>query len=713
MTDVWNGMPLLEADDLLATVQAVGQAHPGSHKFAGGLKMKVRASSRDLTYAELGMRIVDPDEAAAGFLKSLSEACVARAMVRKSADAKGPAIWRSLSDARPFREAAVTLALQGAARADDRRVLALPEEWLLLDRQRLSAARAEQLSAEVGLHATSARWSQIETEDGARLVFHVLADPRRKSTFGSVLAGGGLEGMIACPAYDLGEGRRIFLPASACPSARSLDFLRFLFTAWAPVMEAPDVGVGAERLAVIYEEVEGVETVVRTRPLHALDFSDLRADDSRTTREARVQVLAGVPVAEARKQLQGWLAKHSPEHGYRLRLRPTRERHASEREIERLLERKMQVEDQLALLRNILPPRPTLLRYSQAQLPRLAEALRAYPIEALQGDGIHYACQGSSAPGDPAAGPQRWHFLLIDPQVARPAEINPAYRDRRDGEAAVSFWLDPFWARYYHGTGGGEVLLFVPEGAALFPTAHSWSPEEMDRYLREDVLGRFFHGRDSVQAIPPRPVYVFDSARTDPDQLEISVLSREDFQPVRQKLGWINSNLLLLHAYPELDEMIQQFADTQVRERHEAALARRRDAARAQFDEAAKAVAADFSEATRELTTEIEQALDGLHQQATATVAQLVQLTADLSALVSLQRKLTEDEVRAVELAAASSERMAKAIAEVTRLEKAAEAELAAIRQRNDKMNTEVRAVIEAQREKIEQLRRTLTGELF
>ncbi len=126
----------------------------------------------------------------------------------------------------------------------------------------------------------------------------------------------------------------------------------------------------------------------------------------------------------------------------------------------------------------------------------------------------------------------------------------------RDGQPPIQFWLDPFWARHYHGR--GESLIFVPDRHYLSPMMHPASADQIDAYLRE-IIGQWFHGKVwRAEASPTRPIYLFDPDLAGPGHLTIAVLNLDQFVPLTQKLDWLNANLHLRVARLRGEEILQQ-----------------------------------------------------------------------------------------------------------------------------------------------------------
>jgi hypothetical protein len=136
-------------------------------------------------------------------------------------------------------------------------------------------------------------------------------------------------------------------------------------------------------------------------------------------------------------------------------------------------------------------------------------------------------------------------------------EANPVPVMEGVAGSRMRYQVDPLWAQYYLSHSSGS-LVFVPEGCTLYPPMHDWEMENPDDYLR-NIMGHWFHGKHGVPDIPQKPIYIFDGEARPGRKISISVLDREAFVPLKQKLGWINDNLMVLESYP-VEEIISGLA---------------------------------------------------------------------------------------------------------------------------------------------------------
>ncbi|MCP4154334.1 MAG: hypothetical protein GY757_41805, partial [bacterium] len=236
--------------------------------------------------------------------------------------------------------------------------------------------------------------------------------------------------------------------------------------------------------------------------------------------------------------LQANLQSAAPDVGYRLELRPTR--HLETNKTERLYEEKARIEYQLAYLESISHPRPVLFRFTQKQLPALADVIRSFPLKVIRDSGLKYGFQATR--NEPAG----LHFVLVEPGETIMNGLDPLPLHGDLDTSPMRYRLDPFWARHYHEPGGNS-LVFVPEGSALFPSMHDWDRGSMDSYLRE-TMQHWFTGQAGAGELPGQPIYIFDGESRPDSEIRISVLDGEALKPLHTRLGWINDNLTVLHA---------------------------------------------------------------------------------------------------------------------------------------------------------------------
>lgn len=433
-----------------------------------------------------------------------------------------------------------------------------PDEYLL-PAEGLTDEQAAEIFEDLRFHATHTRLATATSGQTRCHIYHVMDDQERRSSFLSLEAGDGFRGIQPLVAYRSGE-HQIFLPRSSKPSQRALDTFRQILQQVPILLGVSQINAQGLLLGIdAQSDSSGTIQAHQMYYLGQLSFVDQAHFVPRAKAETRFAFHPLEDSAQMQEQLRAALTKAAPAVGYRLELRPVQQKDVAEIERMRLLERQAEVAYKLAYLDSISRPRPQLLRFTERQLPALAEMIRAFPLEVLRKGFPKYAFQAREVPeGAPGSSDDQagLHYLYIEPDDAVLKELDPLLHWGSGPGAPTRFHLDPFWARYYHGK-DNRSLVFVPESLALFPSMHGWSSAHMDAYLR-DVVGEWFADRD-VPELPPRPAYVFEGSGSADAPITLSVLDLDGFMPLQTRLGWLNDHLHLGHALG-MDHLIAQMA---------------------------------------------------------------------------------------------------------------------------------------------------------
>lgn len=494
-------------------------------------------------------------------------------------------------------------------KAQDKTSLIMEDEYLVVGRE-MNKETIERIFRELSVHATHTRMSGAETRLGSRYLFYVKDDHHRRSSFLSLAAGETFTGCQLLQGFRSGDFT-VFLPEGAAPGAGELDYFCRLLVSAPGIFETGEIEkagrekVKAGLLAAITRWPGGIEF---------LHLAGLRFyDQALFTRPAPEHVIfefldlkSGERSAET---LKTKLRAAEPQVGYRLELRSTQ--HLDRDKVERLYEEKTRIEYQIAYRESISRPRPVLLRFTQKQLPALADVIRSFPLKVIHDGGLKYGFQATQY--EPAG----FHFILVDPWEAAEARLDPLPLWEDLDPWPMRFRLDPFWARYYYDQ-AGTAMVFVPEGTALFPPMHDWDRTSMDRYLRE-TMGNWFRGQEGIEEIPENPVYIFDGVPRPAAEIRISVLDQEHFEPLHTRLGWINDNLIVTKAIG-IEKLVSNMArDVTWQELHRKIKA---DAGKIQrdFEETAafagQQMAAAIKELTGSLTEEVNRVVEKTFQMA-------------------------------------------------------------------------------------------------
>jgi hypothetical protein len=520
-------------------------------------------------------------------------------------------------DTRGILEGIAWLLLRSANETDERIAGSKGDQYLVVTRA-VDEKKAELMFKNLCFHATSTRVSSFDIDPakgvGSRYLYHLKDDPRRKSSFSS-LAASGLFSEHPCQVLKGFETEEhvTFLPQEAQPGERKLHYFCRLVEA-APVLFGSKEDKKSTGLTAAVLQWPGPsETLEKPGPgtgdemeLEFLYLGELRffRQELFTKRKVDRARFEYMHLKESQKALDGLAAaiqKAKPYVGYRLELQSAK--FLEKNQLERLLDQKARIEHNIAYLQSITVPQPVLMRFTQEQLPALAAQIRSFPMHILHDGRLKYGFQAFD--NEPAG----YHFILIDLRETGRNELDPLplWQDLDIDVLHMRFRLDPFWAYHYY-EAGGESMVFVPEGCALFPPIHDWERGNMDQSLRE-IIGHWFHQRLKGQAIPARPIYLFDGAPGKKSPIHISVLDQDRMEPLHTRLGWINDNLLINHALEKENLMKEMAKDITWGE-----LAQRikinTEKTRRDFSEAALATNQHTAKTTNEMTRVLTTAID-------------------------------------------------------------------------------------------------------
>lgn len=520
-------------------------------------------------------------------------------------------------DTRGIMEGIAWLLLKSANETDEKIAIGKGDQYLVVTRA-MDRKEAELLFRNLCFHATSTRVSSFDPHPAkgasSRYIYHLKDDPRRKSSFSS-LAASGLFDEHPCQVLKGFETEEhvTFLPQEAQPGERKLYYFCRLVEAAPVLFGSKEYKNSMGLTAAVLQWPGPPETSKKTgheavdeMELEFLYLGELRffRQELFTKRKVERARFKYLHLKESQKALDGLgaaIRNAKPYVGYRLELQNTK--FLEKNQLERLLEKKARIEHNIAYLQSITIPQPVLMRFTQVQLPALAAQIRSFPMHILHDGRLKYGFQAFD--NEPAG----YHFILIDLRETGRNELDPLtlWQDLDIDALHIRFRLDPFWAYHYY-EAGGESMVFVPEGCALFPPIHDWERGNMDQSLRE-IIGHWFHHHLKGQAIPARPIYLFDGVPGKESPIHISVLDQDRMEPLHIRLGWINDNLLINHAL-EKENLMKEMAKDITWGELAQKIKINTEKTRRDFSEAAlvttKHIAKTTNEMTRVLTTVID-----------------------------------------------------------------------------------------------------------
>lgn len=475
-------------------------------------------------------------------------------------------------------------------------------------------------------YATSFQVAAAKTNADSYVLYFLVDDTARFSAFQSAVDGNLFAEDLQLVCYiseQAGNERYLFLPGNIHPKQQALDYFCNILVAMPTLFDIqPKSEMGKVIAAVSLSPSDEPEGKAQLFYIAHLTFSSEGLSSPSITKVHTFEIVQLNGNPEVLKQLQDEIRKLDPPVGYRLRLRNTRYRRPNEYEYDRLALAQIEISERLVELTSLRTPRPTLLRFTQKQLPVLADVLRSYSVKDLVR--LRYAFQGTTDRFSEGV-----HYLFVEPDVVM-VELDPLVCWDKYGLQLMRFWLDPHWAQFYNRI-ENKALVFVPHGMALYPSMHSWGASTMDAYLR-DILGETYHGESGVGTIPDAPLYLFDRDASYDSNLYLTILDRNQFYPLdRMRLGWLNDNLSLLDAVG-VAEFIKQMADHTKQQRIANDVAKMSQDTENQF----QALATQINETVAKITNDLTACL-------TSELQRIVEDTQDLTQKAqALQRRVDE-----------------------------------------------------------------------
>ncbi|MBL62107.1 MAG: hypothetical protein CMI30_01740 [Opitutae bacterium] len=437
------------------------------------------------------------------------------------------------------------------------------EEVMVVSRDVTAGVAADQFH-HIQLHASFAYIAEADSALTGEhyYLFRVKKDKARKSTFNSMLGTGILEFAELLNCFDVGE-RHIYLPQKhtvqvgdstkdtpILPGAAAVnDFCSILLLLQdGGTLSPPASGTSLAAVCPIdsVEEHDSEGGAI----YHLLYLGQVRwlsqyDPHLRPVGVEEYQVHQLVDSGKAQKALRPAIADVNANAGYRLELRQVEYEQDNEQEREKVKEQLAELEHRLEYLNGARVPAPQLFRFTASQLPALAFTLRRFHVKSLEQGAITYGFQSNRDY------PQGVHYLFVDVSRSVELEANPIPLLEGVTGSPIRYQVDPLWARHYlpHSS---DSLVYVPEGCTLYPPLHDWETEGSDDYLRAVMKG-WFHGRNGGLEIPKKPIYVFDGVAGPGRRINVTVLNKDSFVPIKHKLGWINDNLQVYESFPIQD----------------------------------------------------------------------------------------------------------------------------------------------------------------
>ncbi|GGB28437.1 hypothetical protein [Allosediminivita pacifica] len=323
-----------------------------------------------------------------------------------------------------------------------------------------------------------------------------------------------------------------------------------------------------------------------------------------------VTPLRPIPSEQAQRDLQAHITSAHFPLGYRVSLETIPDAMRGEPDIEGLREEIAEREAQIALLRALAAPQMRLLRFTDAQLPALVDALRKLPTDILHNSDLRYAAGHAAGRAEPA------HFLLYDPAIlALEGLLREHFWRGQTDNHPIRYWLDPHAAQALGRAGKTQTWVFTPVHQRLIPAIDSFGGT-LDETLRL-LLGNLFADASAVlDADGAQPVFLFSPPGQSGADMEIELLDARWFQPVHLTLRWINDYMVVrsprIADRKTLSRLAEDLYEGQTAEVLRAEAQARSDDLRAAWTDAQSTVQAQIDEVLAHIVSEIQTATQRL-----------------------------------------------------------------------------------------------------
>lgn len=321
----------------------------------------------------------------------------------------------------------------------------------------------------------------------------------------------------------------------------------------------------------------------------------------------RIEQLEVMPSDQAQQALQARIADARFPLGYRVRLEEIPDRTVLERDVEVLREEIAEREAEIELIRALSAPQLRLLRFTDAQLPALVDALGRLPPALFQSADLRYAAAHAAGRSEPA------HFLMYDPaRVALEGNLREHTWRGRTEDHPIRYWLDPHAARAMD-RDSARILVFAPVRHRLLPAIDSFGGR-LGETLRL-VMGNLFADASAVLDAPgAEPVFLFSPATMSGADMDVELLDRRWFEPLHLSLKWINDYMVVRAPRVPDREVLARLAEDLYEGQVAAELHAGADAAKAAlataWDQAEAEVLGQIDAVVQHVASEIDRSAD-------------------------------------------------------------------------------------------------------
>ncbi len=495
-------------------------------------------------------------------------------------------------------------------------------------------ARLGEIAALLRDHATAVRVAGVDGDHGRITFFHVLDDTRRRSLFQALAASERLADCRILQGFSLAglqlfcSRRRRFIETAVM---QQLVFLCGRKPAWFGFQR--DLRERGLFAAFDGPDDPSAQDPWRFWPLSDLDFTGFeQLEPTQSNRAMRFQQVSLSNSPQALADLQQLLQEQAPERGRRLFLRDMPDSGDQSFERRSLRERIAELEYRLAFLDRAEAPQPWLWRFDRARLPLLADILRGLPGNLLHHGPLRYGFFADEFE------PGGFHYLLV-PGDQMVLEDEVLYRVLHEEAGLCTFWLDPYWARYY-GETTPECAVFVPRGRAIFPPLHQWQAQNNAAFFRH-MVSRWFREDGPKTVLPNRPLYLFEADPFHPERLRLQVLDEAAFVPLNTRLAWLNSNLTITR-HVESEAWLADLGEQARRTELHQAMSRRLAGAERTFEEEGRRLGQAVSAQVQGLFDLLTRESQAVMEEAWRTADELSRLKQGLTRLTRVKKDMDE-----------------------------------------------------------------------
>ena len=354
----------------------------------------------------------------------------------------------------------------------------------------------------------------------------------------------GLKTLIPCDAGDY----KLWLPSDEqLPKGENLALLGQILENYLPIIHSKK---DISEVIYIQREEKNITIVYGNIDDHKIPSEDI-IENAEPAEPYNLRILTSFDAEKTKATLTQAIEDYKDQVGYKVALRSIPKHVSAGINTEPIIEKIEELEELVAQINALRAPQLRLMRFSDAQLPALIDGLRSLTPEVLNSGEILYTSGHSTGRDEPV------HFILYNPTTTNMKLNDIIWRNKTEPHA-ITFWLEPYVAEALTQR-PAKTSVFVPTGHFLVPSlAHFGS--NVDGALRI-VLGKLFADLgDHLNDEDAEPIFIFAPTEDKGFNLEVEVTDRRWFQPVHQKLNWLNDYLMVRGSQVVAEEDLKEVA---------------------------------------------------------------------------------------------------------------------------------------------------------